>query len=124
MGRKRRGRGEGSLFKRDDGQWVGRHSLGYNESRRPKRRTFCGATTGRRAVLQGSVSHRNYKDRKKEARRLFEAGTAPKKNCQGTRHDRRSREGGSVAVRTEAALNSATQTWVAREEPRKMKQCR
>jgi integrase len=44
MARKRRGRGEGSVFERDDGQWVGSVSLGYAESGKRKRRTVYGAT--------------------------------------------------------------------------------
>lgn len=44
MARKRRGRGEGAVFERDDGQWVGSVSLGYNESGKRKRRTVYGAT--------------------------------------------------------------------------------
>jgi integrase len=44
MARKRRGRGEGSVFERDDGQWVGNISLGYSESGMRKRRTVYGAT--------------------------------------------------------------------------------
>jgi integrase len=42
--RKRRGRGEGAVFERDDGQWVGSISLGYAESGKRKRKTVCGAT--------------------------------------------------------------------------------
>jgi integrase len=44
MARKRRGRGEGSVFEREDGLWVGSISLGYAESGRRKRRTVYGAT--------------------------------------------------------------------------------
>jgi hypothetical protein len=44
VARKRRGRGEGSVFERDDGQWVGSVSLGYTEAGRRKRRTVYGAT--------------------------------------------------------------------------------
>jgi integrase len=42
--RKRRGRGEGSVFERDDGQWVGSVSLGYAESGKRRRKTVYGAT--------------------------------------------------------------------------------
>jgi integrase len=42
--RKRRGRGEGSVFERDDGQWVGSISLGYTPAGKRKRRTVYGAT--------------------------------------------------------------------------------
>src|SRR4051794_22161482 len=35
--RKRRGRGEASIFERADGQWVGSISLGYHESGKRKR---------------------------------------------------------------------------------------
>jgi integrase len=44
MARKRRGRGEGSVFERDDGQWVGSISIGYRESGKRKRKTVYGAT--------------------------------------------------------------------------------
>jgi integrase len=47
--RKRRGRGEGSVFERDDGQWVGSVSMGYLESGKRKRRTVYGET--KQAVL-------------------------------------------------------------------------
>jgi integrase len=49
MARKRRGRGEGSVFERDDGLWVGCISLGYTESGKRKRKTVYGAT--KKAVL-------------------------------------------------------------------------
>lgn len=42
--RKRRGRGEGSIFRRADGQWVGSISLGYSEAGRRKRKTIYGGT--------------------------------------------------------------------------------
>jgi integrase len=44
MARKRRGRSEGSIFERADGQWVGSVSLGYDETGKRKRRTVYGAT--------------------------------------------------------------------------------
>jgi integrase len=44
MSRKRRGRGEGSVFERADGQWVGSISLGYADQGRRKRKTVYGAT--------------------------------------------------------------------------------
>src|SRR5262249_21187567 len=44
MARKRRGRSEGSIFQRADGQWVGSVSLGYDGSGRRKRRVVYGAT--------------------------------------------------------------------------------
>ncbi len=40
--RKRRGRGEGSVFERENGQWVGSISLGYNEAGKRIRRTVYG----------------------------------------------------------------------------------
>jgi len=42
--RKRRGRGEASIFERADGQWVGSVSLGYHESGKRKRKTVYGST--------------------------------------------------------------------------------
>lgn len=42
--RKRRGRGEGSVFEREDGLWVGSISLGLTESGKRKRKTVYGAT--------------------------------------------------------------------------------
>jgi integrase len=42
--RARRGRGEGSVFEREDGQWVGSVSLGYAESGRRKRKVVYGTT--------------------------------------------------------------------------------
>jgi integrase len=42
--RKRRGRGEGSVFEREDGQWVGSVSLGLTEAGKRKRKTVYGAT--------------------------------------------------------------------------------
>ena len=44
MARKRRGRGEGGIYRRADGQWVGSISLGYAESGRRKRKTVYGAS--------------------------------------------------------------------------------
>jgi integrase len=44
MSRKRRGRGEGSVFEREDGRWVGSVSLGNAESGKRKRRTVYGDT--------------------------------------------------------------------------------
>src|SRR5262245_45721298 len=44
MTRKRRGRGEGSVFEREDGQWVGSISLGLSEAGKRKRKTVYGAT--------------------------------------------------------------------------------
>jgi integrase len=44
MARKRRGRSEGSIFQRADGQWVGSVSLGYDGNGKRKRRTVYGAT--------------------------------------------------------------------------------
>jgi integrase len=44
MSRKRRGRGEGGVFQRGDGQWVGSVSLGYNENGKRRRKTVYGAT--------------------------------------------------------------------------------
>src|SRR5215831_13417536 len=42
--RKRRGSGEGSIFERSDGMWVGSISLGYTEAGRRKRRTVYGGS--------------------------------------------------------------------------------
>src|SRR5262245_8962811 len=44
MTRKRRGRGEGSVFEREDGLWVGSISLGYTVTGKRKRRTVYGST--------------------------------------------------------------------------------
>src|SRR5581483_11189652 len=44
MARKRRGRGEGSVFQRADGRWVGSVGLGYGGDGKRKRRTVYGAT--------------------------------------------------------------------------------
>src|SRR5262245_38043071 len=44
MTRKRRGRGEGSVFEREDGLWVGSISLGYTVTGKRKRKTVYGAT--------------------------------------------------------------------------------
>jgi hypothetical protein len=44
--RKRRGRGEGSVFERDDGQWVGSISPGYDDGGRRKRKTVYAASKG------------------------------------------------------------------------------
>jgi hypothetical protein len=47
--KKRRGRGAGSVFEREDGLWVGSVSLGYTEAGKRKRKTVCRAT--KREVL-------------------------------------------------------------------------
>jgi hypothetical protein len=47
--RKRRGRGEGSVFEREDGLWVGSISLGLTESGKRNRKVVYGAT--KREVL-------------------------------------------------------------------------
>jgi integrase len=44
MQRKRRGRGEGAIFQRADGQWVATVSLGYKHDGKRRRRTVYGAT--------------------------------------------------------------------------------
>jgi integrase len=44
MTRKRRGRGEGGVFQRADGLWVGTLSLGYNAEGKRLRKTVYGAT--------------------------------------------------------------------------------
>src|SRR4051812_11111513 len=44
MARKRRGRGEGAVFERGDGLWVGSISLGLTEAGKRNRRTVYGAT--------------------------------------------------------------------------------
>jgi integrase len=43
MARKRRGRGEGAIFRRGDGTWVATLSLGYDGNGKRKRRTVYGA---------------------------------------------------------------------------------
>jgi len=42
--RKRRGRGEGGIFQRGDGQWVGTVSLGYKADGKRRRKVVYGAT--------------------------------------------------------------------------------
>src|SRR5262245_18898659 len=42
MARKRRGRGEGGVYQRADGQWVGSISLGYDGNGKRKRRVVYG----------------------------------------------------------------------------------
>ena len=44
MARKRRGRGEGSIFQKADGRWVGRISLGYGSDGKRRQREVTGAT--------------------------------------------------------------------------------
>ena len=44
--RARRGRGEGSVFRRCDGVWAGSVTVGYDERGTRKRRTVYGATKG------------------------------------------------------------------------------
>jgi integrase len=44
MSRKRRGRGEGSIFQRSDGLWVGTVSLGFGADKKRRRKTVYGAT--------------------------------------------------------------------------------
>lgn len=44
MAKARRGRGEGSIFRRKDGVWVGKISLGYDLSRKRLRKTVYGKT--------------------------------------------------------------------------------
>jgi integrase len=44
MTRKRRGRNEGGIYQRGDGQWVGSLSLGYNDKGKRVRRTVYGAS--------------------------------------------------------------------------------
>jgi integrase len=44
MARKRRGRGEGGIYQRGDGQWVGSVSLGYDASGKRRRKVVYGAT--------------------------------------------------------------------------------
>jgi hypothetical protein len=44
MARKRRGRGEGAIYRRADGQWCSCVSLGYDENGKRKRRVVYGAT--------------------------------------------------------------------------------
>jgi hypothetical protein len=42
--KKRRGRGEGSVFQREDGVWVGSLSLGLTAGGKRNRKTVYGAT--------------------------------------------------------------------------------
>lgn len=44
--RKRRGRGEGSLYRRKDGLWVGTITAGYTETGKRRRRSIYAATKG------------------------------------------------------------------------------
>jgi integrase len=44
MARRRRGRGEGGVYQRDDGLWVGAVSLGYDGNGKRRRRTVYGNT--------------------------------------------------------------------------------
>ena len=44
MARARRGKGEGSIFQRDDGLWVGRISLGYDAQGKRIQKTVYGKT--------------------------------------------------------------------------------
>src|SRR5262245_39943183 len=44
MARRRRGRGEGGVYQRDDGLWVGAVSLGYDGNGKRRRRTVYGHT--------------------------------------------------------------------------------
>src|SRR5262245_37224748 len=44
MNRKRRGRGEGSIFERPDGTWSASVSLGYDETGKRRRRSVYGKT--------------------------------------------------------------------------------
>ncbi|HYH66501.1 MAG TPA: tyrosine-type recombinase/integrase [Urbifossiella sp.] len=46
MARKRRGRGEGGVYQRDDGMWVGSVSLGFGEDGKRRRRILYGKTKG------------------------------------------------------------------------------
>jgi integrase len=46
MARKRRGRSEGSIYQRADGQWTGSISIGYDANGKRRRRTVYGATKG------------------------------------------------------------------------------
>jgi hypothetical protein len=46
MSRKRRGRGEGSIFERADGVWVGSVSLGYDTNGKRLRKTVYGGQEG------------------------------------------------------------------------------
>jgi integrase len=44
MARRRRGRGEGAIFQRDDGQWAGSISLGYKADGKRRRKVVYGGT--------------------------------------------------------------------------------
>ena len=44
MARKRRGRGEGSIYQRSNGLWCATYSAGYDGSGHRKRRTIFGET--------------------------------------------------------------------------------
>ena len=56
--RKRRGRGEGSIYQRSDGTWCGTYSAGYNANGKRIRRTVFGTTkedvAGKMARVQSS----------------------------------------------------------------------
>jgi integrase len=54
MGRKRRGRNEGSIYRRKDGRWVGQIHLGYQEDGKPKRLYLYGRT--RKEVAEKVIS--------------------------------------------------------------------
>ena len=62
--RKRRGRGEGAIFQRQDGLWVTSISLGYNDKGKRRRRTIYGKSKvevqGKLRHLQGSVGAEAY----------------------------------------------------------------
>src|SRR5262245_14081582 len=57
MARKRRGRGEGSIFQRADGQWVARLSLGYGPDGKRKRRTLYGKSKAEVAEKLRKLQH-------------------------------------------------------------------
>ena len=44
--KRRRGRGEGAIYRRKDGQWCASVTIGYDEQGRRRRRTLYGATKG------------------------------------------------------------------------------
>src|SRR6188472_1663812 len=56
MSRKRRGRGEGSIYQRADGTWCATVSVGYNNDGKRKRRTLFGETKQKVQEKLGKLS--------------------------------------------------------------------
>jgi integrase len=59
MPRARRGRNEGSIFKRKDGRWVGRISLGFGADGKRKTRTVYGKTKKEAQTKLGELKQRS-----------------------------------------------------------------